>query len=124
MSGRRLLRSAGGVLAGYAVVGLGLSFIVVAWWIEGWLPLGTLGIAAIVAALCLVGGLAGWVASTIDGSESSVAVLGVAVLTTLVLVANIVMDVAIEPLWFKLLAIGSIVPIVLLVGRRKRQPKD
>ena len=104
------------VILGYAIVAGGLSLIVMTWWVNEWLPLGAPSVVAIGIGLVVVGWLAGFLAAAVAPSTVRVAIYGVAALTFLVLGANIIMDVAVEPLWFKVMAIALVIPAVLPRG--------
>ncbi len=108
-----------GIVVGYAIVAGGLSLIVMTWWVNEWLAVGPVSIAAIAVALLAVGWIAGFVAASIARATARWAIYGVAGLTLSVLIVNIILDVAAEPLWFKVLAIALVLPAVLISGARR-----
>ena len=110
-----------GTVAGYAIVGVGLSLLVTAVWIEAWLPLGAPLVVGLALALVGLGVSAGWTSTRIAAQRGRTAGLAVAGLTLAVLAANMILDVAVEPLWFKALAMGLVAPSVLVVALRTRE---
>jgi len=93
--------------------------IVTTWWIRLWLPMGPLWVVAIGVSLILSGWLAGLLARRMAGDGGERAVYAAAAMTVLVTVTNIVLDVAVEPLWFKVLVLTLLVPSLLVSGRRR-----
>ena len=116
----RYLRLALGAIVGYAIVAVGLSALVMTWWINETLPASATWIVVILIALVLIGWVAGTVAALIAGVLAKPAVYVVCAMTLAIMTMNIVLDVAAEPLWFKLAAIGLIVPATIASLRRSR----
>ena len=114
----RWLRVLLGAVLGYLVVAGSLTLIVMTWWINEWLPLGPLWIAAIVGALILSGWLAGSCARRVSGGAGRPALYAAAAITVIVTTANIVLGVAAEPLWFKVLVLTVLVPSLFVAGLR------
>ncbi len=116
----RYLRTALGGIVGYAIVAGGLSLLVMTWWINETLPVTALWIGVILIALPLIGWVAGKMAALIAGELAKAAIYIVCGMTLAIMTMNIVLDVAAEPLWFKLCAIGLIIPGVLRAGPARR----
>ncbi|MDH3732315.1 MAG: hypothetical protein OEU54_02230 [Gemmatimonadota bacterium] len=115
----KYVRLVGAGLLGYAVFALGLSGIVIAVWHEGWIQPVGVWIVLIVLAQLVLGWVTGAATALAGGPFGGLAVYAVAVLILVVTLANIWMDVAVEPTWFKLCVIGFVAPTVVLVGRRR-----
>lgn len=111
-------RAIGAVILGYVMVAGGLSLIVMTWWINEQLPVSVPWIVAIVVGLAALGWLAGRTARLVAGEFARTSALVLAALTTLVMTANIIMDVAAEPLWFKAAVLLVTVPGVIIAGLR------
>lgn len=109
------LRVAGAAILGWLVVALGQTLIVWTWWIRELFPLNPLTIVAIAFALLVLGWIAGFLARKASGGRKSAGYV-VAALTLLVLVGNVVLDVAVEPSWFKGLVLVLLIPMILLGG--------
>jgi hypothetical protein len=118
----RYLRLASAAIVGYMIVAGGLSLIVMTWWINETLPLTRVWIGVIVIALLACGWIAGRVTALIAGELRKPAVYLVAGLTFAVLTMNIVLDVAVEPLWFKLTAL--VLVIVAALGSLRSTSKE
>ena len=104
----RYVRLVVAAITGYAIVVLGLSLIVMTWWINESLPVTVAWILAMIVALFVCGWVAGKVAGWVAGEMRKAAVFLVVGLTVAILTMNILLDVAAEPLWFKLVAMGQL----------------
>lgn len=117
----RYLRLALAVVIGYAIVAGGLSLLVMTWWINGTLPVNVAWIPVILVALLVTGWIAGRVAALVAADLEKPAVYLVAGLTVAILTMNIILDVAAEPLWFKVCAMGLIVAGDIAAVRRSKR---
>lgn len=109
-----ILRTAAGVIVGYVVYAFCSMTLVGA--VMGSQSTGTT--ISSLAALAVIGGIAGALTALIAGPKSGLAVAITAGLVTLATVANLALQLGAEPVWFKLGTLLLTVPALLLVGRR------
>ncbi len=114
----KISRAVGAVILGYVLVAGGLSLIVMTWWINEQLPVSVPWVAAIVVGLAVLGWVAGKTARLVAGEFARTSALVLAALTTLVMTANIILNVAAEPLWFKTAVLVVTVPCIIIAGLR------
>lgn len=112
------IRAVGAVLLGY-VVSQGVNGVLVYYfYVADNVSADVLVVPVTVIAFVLAGLLAGELTARAAGAESLLAVRALTGLIVLVTVGNIVMDVATEPLWHKLVVLAVMAPAVLWVGSR------
>lgn len=114
----RALRAVGAIVLGYVGFAGGLSALVLAVWDAGRVQPTGIGLLPIVLALVALGLVVGVVTGAMGGELGRVAAYIVGALVLAVTIINILLDVAIEPLWFKLCVIGLVIPAIVVAGRR------
>lgn len=109
-----IVRAIAGVLIGYFVYAYASMTLVGA--IMG--SEGTATVAMALAALAAIGALAGALAALVAGPKAAVATTVAAGLVVLATLANLILKLGAEPVWFKVGTLLLTAPILCLVGRR------
>lgn len=116
----RWLRAGGAVLLGY-VISQGVNGVLVYfWYVRGSAPGLGLRVGVTAAVFAATGWAAGAMTSWAGGVYGGRASLAAGGLVGLVTVANIVIDVAAEPLWHKLVVLFLMAPLIALAGTRTK----
>ena len=116
------LRGVLAVAVGY-IVSQGLNGVFVYFWYFGERSLGTPVLAVLTAAfLGVVALVAGYLTGRVAAPNGKMAGLATAGLIVAVTIGNIVVDVAAEPMWHKILVIVVMAPIVAAAAARFSPP--
>lgn len=114
----RYLRSAAAVTAGYLLLAMTNMLFVIAWFVEpmaAWHPAAIGTLAAVYTLLCAVG--TGYLVALIAGRRPGLHASIVVALMAAIIVLSIVLDVAAEPQWYKVLYLIVMVGGTLVGGR-------
>ncbi len=116
----RAFRTVGGIVAGYVMFGSASMLLVSVVMLQAgpWVvPLG-------LAALAVIGALAGWVATTVAGTRPRLIGHILAGLVGAATLANLLLRLGAEPGWYKVGTLFLTVPLILLVSRARDRPAD
>ena len=113
----RWLRSLGSLVAGYLLLVLTNMLFVIAWFVQpiaAWPPLAIAAVCVPYTLLCALG--AGYATAWVAGRRERFHVGVLVALVGVVTVISLVLDVAAEPTWYKLLYFAGMAPATLLGG--------
>lgn len=112
------VRSAAAVIAGYLLLAMTNMLFVIAWFVEPiavWHPAAIGTLAALYTLLCAAG--TGFLVALIAGRRPGLHATIVAALMGAIIVLSLVLDVAAEPQWYKVLYLFVMVGGTLVGGR-------
>ncbi len=115
-----MIRSVAATILGFLLFGSGLTALVLYSFVTPLLSQGALWFITLFAGVVGLGAFLGLVTAGVSGSSSPRPAHALAALATLMMTVNIILNVAIEPVWFKVMVLLVTIPTLLLVDARLR----
>lgn len=112
-----MIRNTLAVVVGLLGFAQGLVYVVTYGFVRPLLPTGPLWLAVLLAAVIGLGLAVGLLVGAIAGGRSPWPARIVAALATIMMIGNIILGAAVEPLWFKLCVLLLAIPSVVAAER-------